>query len=496
MRHSTFALALFGAVTLLASCEKSTVEKPIEPPIEIESDIEAYVTTANRTMLFQQVAINFNTKPNMAPTTVTINPDQSFQTMDGFGAAVTGSTCYNLLKMSQADRTQFLREAFDPQTGMGYSYIRISIGCSDFSLEEFSWCDSPGIENFAVHELDRRDLFPILKEILAINPTLKIMGSPWSAPRWMKVENLTQLQLHNSWTSGQLNPALYQDYATYFVRWVQTMETEGFPIESITIQNEPLNRGNSASMYMTWQEQRDFLKTALGPKMRAAGLDTKIVLYDHNYNYDGIAGQEDYPVKILADSEAAQFVYGSAWHAYGGSVTELEHVHSAFPDKAILFTEASIGSWNYTFEGDLIWSMREFGLGTLNRNGRGVIVWNLMLDDRNGPNRPGGCTTCFGAVTIQSNNYSYANLDRKSHYYVIGHLSRVIKPGAVRIATSGYQLNGIEHATFRNPDGSYAVVLLNDTQQPQKLTFAIGATSFSYDFPAKGITSLRWSNPK
>ena len=185
---------------------------PVVPTVK--SDVEVYVTTANKSMLFTSIPLSFSTKPNRTvETVITMKPSVTFQEIDGFGAAITGSTCYNLLKMSPSNRSKLLKETFDPVSGMGYSYIRISIGCSDFSMDEYTCCDTPGIENFAIHELDRRDLFPILKEILAINPKVKILASPWTCPRWMKVNNLVDLQPYNSWTGGQLNPIYYRDYA-------------------------------------------------------------------------------------------------------------------------------------------------------------------------------------------------------------------------------------------------------------------------------------------
>jgi len=158
----------------------------------------------------------------------------------------------------------------------------------------------------------------------------------------------------------------------------------------------------------------------------AAGITTKIWVFDHNYNYDNIADQVGYPVKMYADPEVAKYIDGAAYHAYGGDKSELLNVHNAFPNKNLYFTEMSIGSWNYSFDGDLMWSMREIGIGTLNNYGKVVIVWNFMLDENGAPNRPGGCTTCYGAVDISTKDY--ATLDRKSHFYMIGHLSKAISP--------------------------------------------------------------------
>ena len=268
------------------------------------------------------------------------------------------------------------------------------------------------------------------------------------------------------------------------------MKMNGFTIEAITIQNEPLNRGNSASLYMSWQEQAAFIKNALGPQFADAGLTTKIVVFDHNYNYDNIPDQVSYPVKIYADPQAARYVDGAAYHAYGGDKGELLNVHKAYPNKNLYFTEMSIGSWNYTFDGDLMWSMRELGIGTLNNFSKSVIVWNFMLDEKGAPNRPGGCTTCYGAVEI--NTKDYATLDRKSHFYVIGHLAKAISPGAIRIGTGELQAGALYYTAVINPDGTYGVVLQNDGDQTVKITLADDNHSFDYAMPSKSIASIRW----
>jgi len=483
-------------VALLASIIMFSCNSPEEntngTEKDVSGDVAIFTTYANRSMLFQKSSADFNDSPNMdIAKTVWIEPGEQFQQIDGFGVAITGSSCYNLLRMKQEDRTALLNECFSPDQGLGFSYIRISIGCSDFSLEEYTCCDIPGIENFDIHELDRRDLFPILKEILAINPQLKIMASPWTCPRWMKVDNLTDLQPFNSWTSGQLDPEYYQDYATYFVKFIQEMENEGFPIESVTIQNEPLNRGNSVSLYMSWQEQASFIKSALGPAFEANGITSKIVVFDHNYNYDNIADQQGYPIHIYEDPETAAYVDGAAYHAYGGNKSELQRVHQAYPGKNLYFTEMSIGSWDYSFDSNLLWSMKEIGIGTLNNYSKAVIVWNFLLDENGAPNRPGGCTTCYGSIEISSKDY--ATLDRKTHYYLIAHLSKVITPGSTRIGFSGYTPEGLHLTAAKNLDGSVGTVLLNDTDQAIKLTLDDGTNSFPLTVAPRSISSCRWA---
>ena len=270
--------------------------EPEKPSVEVKQDVKALTSNATRRYDLEESWIGFSDKAT--GNSIKLDPAQTYQSIDGFGAAITGSTAYNLMKMSQENRTAFLKQTFSPTEGYGFSYVRVPIGCSDFSLSEYTCCDTPGIENFALTNEETDYIIPVLKEILAINPNLKIMGSPWTAPIWMKVRDLSSLLPYQSWTSGQLNPAYYDDYATYFKNWIDAFAQNGIKIYSITPQNEPLNRGNSASMYMSWQEERDFIKNSLGPTLRNAGLNTKIYAFDHNYNYDGIGDQMNYPSKI------------------------------------------------------------------------------------------------------------------------------------------------------------------------------------------------------
>lgn len=493
MINKIFSFIILSTVFFsCGSCKENSDRKEIELPDDVTGDVTIFVTTANRAYDFKKTAVNFSTTSNMSPSTITLDPATRYQEMDGFGAAVTGSTCYNLMQMTQADRTKFLTETFSHEKGMGHSYIRISIGCSDFSLSEYTCCDTKGIENFSLQEEELNYVIPILKEILDINPTVKILGSPWTSPRWMKVNNLTDLQPHNSWTSGHLNPLYYDDYATYFVKWIQAFAGYGIHITSITPQNEPLNRGNSASLFMGWNEQRDFVKV-LGPKLSQAGLDTKIYVFDHNYNYDNMSDQFNYPVKIYDDAVASQYITGAAYHNYGGNKIELLNIHNQAPDKELIFTETSIGTWNngQDLTTRLMDDMSEVALGTVNNWCKAVIVWNLMLDSNRGPNREHGCRTCYGAVDINVSNYK--TIVRNSHYYIIGHLSSVVKPGATRIRATGYHATGLTHSAFENTDGTYAFVLQNNSNESKSITLSDGVNHFSWLVPAKSVVSYRWN---
>ena len=479
-------LPLMLSAALLLGCDRKPVDNP-EPPVPVDGPVATVYTTSVAKERFAESTLPLG-KPEDVHFYKVERSGETFQEVDGFGLAITQASCYNLQTMPAEERTAFLTEIFSREKGLGSSLIRVCIGGSDFSMDEFTWCDEPGMENFAVHVLDEQWLFPVLDQIFKINPDVKIIGSPWSCPRWMKMSD--NGGSYDKWTAGRLNPAHYQEYADYFVRWIKEMEKRGYPIYAITLQNEPLNRGNSMSLYMTWEEQRDFIKQAVGPAFRTAGIKTKILLFDHNYNYDDIASQQDYPIRILEDAEAAQYVAGSAWHNYGGKVSTLDRMHSAFPDKEIYFTEASIGSWGYSFDGNLIGDFRDIFLGTLGRYGKGVTLWNLMLDDQGKPYRPGGCSTCFGAVTLSSTDHK--TITRNSHYYNVAHCSKVLQPGAVRLGTKGYESSGLTYQWYRNPDGSQALLLLNEGSSDAMVNFVTDKYSISCKVPAKAIQSIRW----
>ena len=476
-----------AVVALLMSCGEKPDEPVVDPPAPVDGPVATVYTTSSKERFVE------STLPLGKPEDVHFykveRSGETFQEVDGFGLAITQASCYNLLLMPKDARDAFLTELFSREKGLGSSLIRVCIGGSDFSLDEFSWCDEPGMENFAVHPLDEEWLFPVLDRIFKINPAVKIIASPWSCPTWMKVSD--NGGFFDEWRGGRLNPAHYQEYADYFVRWIREMESRGYPIYAVTLQNEPLNEwNNSMTLYMTWEEQRDFIKQAVGPAFRAAGLKTKILLFDHNYDYDKIASQQDYPIRILQDAEAAQYVAGSAWHSYGGNVSTLDKVHAAFPDKDIYFTEASIGSWGYSFEGSLINDFRDVFLGTLGRYGKGVTLWNLMLDNEGKPYRPGGCSTCFGAVTLSVKDHK--TITYNSHYYNVAHCSKVLQPGAVRLGTKGYETSGLTYQWYRNPDDSQALLLLNEGSSDAMVNFVTGKYSVSCRVPAKAIQSIRW----
>lgn len=427
---------------------------------------------------------------NASENKIEILPSQTYQTMDGFGAAITYSTAYNLLNMSKENRTKFLKETFSDTEGYGFSYVRVSIGCSDFSSKEYTCCDTKGLNNFSLQSDDNNYVIPILKEILAINPNVKVMGSPWTCPKWMKVEDLESKLPHDKWTDGHLNPDLYQTYSDYLVKWIKAYNDAGIPIYSITPQNEPLNKGNCASLYMPWEEEADLLKV-LVPTFKKEGLKTKIYAYDHNYD------QYSYPLNVYNDIkgiDGENIVAGAAFHNYLGSESILDNMYSARPDKELVFTETSIGTWNNgrSLKDRLLDDMEHVALGTVNRYCTAVIVWNLMLDTNMGPNLAGGCQSCYGAVDINTSDYK--TISRNSHYYILAHLSSVVKPGAVRLgfSSSSYKNNDIIYSAFKNSDGTYAVVIINKANTQRSVIVSDGQNETKLLLPATSIVSAKW----
>jgi len=461
---------LFFLLILLLGCADNTKsdnypDKPNPSGETVKTEVEAWVTSPLKNVLFQKqnISLNFGNVVNQQPTII-VDTTQTFQTIDGFGNCLTGGSATLLNRMDKASRAQILKELFAADANnIGISYLRISIGASDLSDRVFSYNDLPTGETdvemtkFSL-EPERADLIPVLKEILAINPDIKIMGSPWSAPTWMKTNNATK--------GGSLKPEYFNAYANYFVKYIQKMKAEGINIDAITIQNEPLHPGNNPSMYMTAADQADFIKKSLGPAFEAASIKTKIIVYDHN------ADRIDYPLEILNDPEAAKYVDGSAFHLYGGKIDDLSKVHNAHPGKNLYFTEQWVGAPG-NLEGDLAWHVRTLIIGGTRNWCRNVLEWNLAADPSNNPHTIGGCDQCLGTITINGDAVT-----RNPAYYILAHAAKFVRPGSVRIDSN---LSGnLPNVAFKTPEGKKVLIVLNDNSIGQQ---------FNIQFKGKTVTT-------
>jgi glucosylceramidase len=408
---------------------------------------------------------------------IEIDEGKAFQTIDGFGFCLTGGSAMHLHKMSPEARSALLKELFSSEgNGIGTSYLRVTIGASDLNERVYSYDDlGPGETDINLTKFslapDRSDVIPILKQILTVNPFLKILASPWSPPTWMKTN-------HNT-VGGSLDPKFYRSYANYFVKYIQAMGTEGISIDAITIQNEPLNPGNNPSLLMLASEQAEFIKHYLGPAFARARLSTKVIIYDHN------ADRPDYPLSILSDTEASRFVDGSAFHLYRGPIEALGRVHDAYPNKNLYFTEEWVGAPG-DLAGDLAWHVKTLIIGATRNWARTVLEWNLTSNPTLTPHTDrGGCDRCLGAVTIDGDK-----VIRNSAYYIIAHASKFVRPGSVRVATN--YPDTLPNVAFKSPVGKTVLIVLNTGPGAQKFDIVRGSARWQPSLSPGAVATYVW----
>ncbi|HVZ98120.1 MAG TPA: glycoside hydrolase family 30 beta sandwich domain-containing protein [Chitinophagaceae bacterium] len=409
---------------------------------------------------------------------IEVNSRQTYQYMDGFGFALTGGSADHIIQMDAASRSGLLHEVFGTAgNAIGVSYLRISIGSSDLNDHVFSYDDLPeGETDTAMQKFDlgpdRKNVIPVLKEILTINPSVKILGSPWSPPAWMKTNDDTR--------GGRLLHQYYKAYAKYFVKYLEQMKAAGITVDAITVQNEPLHPGNNPSLLLTAPEEKDFVKNDLGPAFRAAGIKTKILIYDHN------ADRPDYPISVLDDPKAAKYIDGSAFHLYGGKIEALNFVHDAHPDKNIYFTEQMIVQFHDTAEMIIAAPVSRVIIGATRNWCKNVLEWNLAAGPDFKPYTDrGGCSMCQGAVTINGNGYT-----KNIAYYSMAHISRFVRPGSVHIASN--EFDSLHDVAFATPEGKIVLIVSNDKKEPQTFSIKYNDEYATATLPAKAVATYIW----
>jgi glucosylceramidase len=504
MRHRRF-LVVLGAVALTAA---------VVPPAQASSGADrggdgptarVWVTSADRAeLMHDRGTVAFGTEPT-SELTITVDPSRTYQPMDGFGASITDSSAAVLYRLDPAARERAMRSLFDPVRGIGVSALRQPIGASDFVDEpHYTYDDVPAsrtdfaLAHFSIAH-DQAQILPLLRRAKALNPRLTVIATPWSPPAWMKT--------NDSLIGGRLkdDPRIYAAYARYFVKFAQAYRAAGVPVDYLTVQNEPQNRTPNAYPGMDLPVAQEVkLIEAVGPALRAAGLRTRILAYDHNWathpgdiatTPPGEDPETDYPYEVL-NSPAAKWVAGTAYHCYFGDPSAQTALHDAHPDKGIWFTECS-GSHGPTdppekfFRDTLTFHARNITIGTTRNWAKTAITWNIALDATGGPHN-GGCDTCTGLLTLQADGTVSTNAE----YYTIGHLSKFVKPGAVRIASTSFGTTGwngqIMDVAFRNPDGSTALVVHNENDDPRTFAVAVGERSFDYTLPGGALATFTW----
>jgi glucosylceramidase len=465
-----------------------------------------WVTTVDRAELLHERAPVAFGRTASSNVTITVDPNRSYQSMDGFGASITDSSASVLYRLTPAARNRAMRSLFDPVQGIGVSFLRQPIGSSDFTAEaeHYTYDDVPAgqtdfrLKHFSIAH-DQAQILPLLRQAKRLNPALKVMGTPWSPPAWMKTGD--------SLVGGRLkdHPAVYDAYARYLVKFVKAYAAAGVPIDYLSVQNEPQNRVPLAypGTDMPVRQQAKVIQ-ALGPLLRAASPRTRILAFDHNWamHPDDIAStpagqtpETHYPYQLLA-GPAAKWIAGTAFHCYYGDPGAQSALHDAHPDKGIWFTECS-GSHGATdtppqiFRGTLTWHARNIVIGTTRNWAKSVVNWNIALDSAGGPHN-GGCGTCTALITVQPDG----SVSTDAEYYTIGHLAKFVKPGAVRIASTSFGTTGwngqIMDVAFRNPDGSTALVVHNENDDPRTFSVAVGNRSFDYTLPGGALATFTW----
>ena len=456
---------------------------PARPaPRPVMPTVAVWVSTADRHLrLARQPDIEMTVRQAL-PTDVVVDTHATYQSIAGFGAAMTDASAWLLQnKMSDRQRDALLRELFGPPPGLGMAMTRLTIGASDFSLQPYTLDDlptgqvDPALDHFNASS-NLRDIVPTIREVLAINPQLRIIASPWSPPAWMKTSS--------NLIGGELLDSFESAYADYLVKYVDTYRGYGIPIFALTVQNEPgFVPATYPGMAVPAAVRARLIGQYLGPALAGRRQKTRILEWDHNWDDPG------QPMAVLADPVARPYVDGVAWHCYAGTASAQDELHAAYPDKDAYITECSGGDWESAKKGELLWFARDLLLAGIRHWARGVVYWNLALDEQHGPHS-GGCDLCKGIVTIDSHT---GDVSRNDEYYAFAHFSRFVPPGSVRVGSSetDKELNNV---AFRNPaDGSVVLVVVNSHTDARPISVIQGQFGFQYTMPAQSVATFVWN---
>lgn len=439
--------------------------------------VSSWQTSTNKSKLFQkQSNVQFVDGAGTNSTKIMINPALKYQTIEGFGWTMTQGSAYMIMQLSESERHNLLEELFSVEKGLGSATIRVALGASDLGQGAYTYQDDRN-KAFNLVGPDLEYLIPVLQQIVQINPNVKFLASPWSAPAWMKTTYNGKQQLRG----GKLKKEHFVDYAQYILNYFKEMEKLGLKFHSMTIQNEPLTEHNWPSMYMSKEDQYDFVENYLGPILTNNGYGyIKLIGYDHNCD------NTEYPIYVAR----SQYIEGSAFHLYGGSIAALSTVYNA-TKKSVYFTEQWTDG-NGDFGSDFAYHLQQIMLGTVNNMGKIALEWNVASDQNWDPHtNDGGCDRCMGAITIHNQTKTIA---KNVTYYTVAHMSKVTRYGSVRIASTGSNANDMSFAAFQNPDNTYSIVLYNSSSSTKSFDIVFQNKSFSYTLSGKTAISYLWKD--
>jgi glucosylceramidase len=481
---SKSAVAFFavGFAILLAHLDKERgiVAQPGVPASY--KRVEVYLTardTKDRLTRHDSLAFESLPQPDESNPVILLDASKTFQVIEGFGGALTDAAAETYSKLPEKVRHEFLNAYFSPETGIGYSLCRTHINSCDFSSASYAYDSVAGdtkLAHFSI-EHDRQFRIPLIKQALAVSRNgFKVFASPWSPPAWMKTNND---MLHG----GVLKPESRQTWADYFVRFIRAYKDEGIPIWGVTIQNEPMATLTWESCIFTAADERDFVREYLGPTFKRSGLpNVKIIIWDHNR---GIMYQR--AKVVFDDPEASKYVWGTGFHWYvGDHFDNVRWVHDAYPDKQLLFTEGTPEGFDTQKLADWQWgeTYARSIISDLNNWACGWVDWNILLDERGGPNHVGNFCLAPIIGDTKSGTLTYVN-----SFYYIGHFSKFIRPGARRIICSSNS-DDLLSTAFLNSNGTIAVVVINARDRAMEFRVWIDGKAAVTTSPARSILTL------
>lgn len=481
MRAVRVALAALGAAALVGT-GTAVPAQAAGPAVQIwltttDDSGGRHVTRG----LEQQDPVSFGTGDG-AGTAIGVDDAHTYQTFTGAGASFTDTAAWLLNSsgaLSDGTRDEVMRKLFSPTDGIGLSFLRNPIGASDLARDSYTFDDmpagqtDPNLDHFSLAH-DEADVLPLTKQALQLNPKLTVMASPWTAPPWMKD--------NDSYVQGWLESQYYPAYAQYLVRYLQGYRDAGVPVSYVTVQNEPTVGADYPGMNWNGSGLDYFTGTDLLPALHDAGLSTKVLALDWNWDsYDGYGAPVVDDEAIRTDPNFG----GIAWHGYSGEVGEQSTVHEAYPDVPAFDTEHSGGTWIGNQQQEDMHNIVDY-----TRNwGQSVTKWSLAVDQDGGPHN-GGCGTCTGLVTVHDGDDRSGQVDYTVEYYDMGQLTKFVAPGAVRVDSTAS--SAVPNVAFHNTDGTDALVAYNDTGGDAPVTVTWQGQSFSYTLPAQTTATFTW----
>jgi glucosylceramidase len=480
--HRLVPLALCAAAALAAAALVLVPQRAAHAAAET---VNIWLTTTNdgggRNVtrgLAQQSPVSFAAGSPAGAQTITVNENTTYQRFVGAGASLTDTAAWLMNSsgaLTPSARNAMMQKLFDPTSGIGLSFLRNPMGASDLARYSYSYDDTCcDLNDFSINH-DLADVAPLTKQARSLNPNLTVMASPWSAPAWMKD--------NNNFDQGWLQSKYYSTYAQYFVKYLQAYAAQGIPVDYVTVQNEPTCCPGYPSMQWNPSGLDYFTASNLLPAFRAAGINSKVLLLDWNWDAWNTWGAPQ-----LADAAIRNDPNfgGIAWHGYGGDVSQQTTVHNQYPSVDAFDTEHSGGTWVGNQQSEDMRNIIDY-----TRNwGRTVTKWSLAVDQNMGPHN-GGCGTCTGLITVHNGDGRSGQVDYTVEYYDMGHLTKFVKPGAYRIDSTANA--SVPNVAWKNPDGSKALIAYNGGGSAQAVKVNWGNESFTYTLPAATSATFTWS---